>query len=346
MTHDLRGPLSRRDTLKLSAALGAAALGSSIVVPGCATSTAALGDSSGVARANRRRVLRLAHLTDWHIQPERGAFDGVAACLHHAQSQKDAPQIIVTGGDLIMDGYDSDRARTQTQWDVWNRVCRGECSTPMLHTLGNHDIWGWNKPKSKTTGNEEGWGKKWACQMVGRELPYHAVDVEGAGGGTVRLVILDSVRPHPDSTYGYIAYLDEVQHAWLEALLADTPRTTHVVVVSHIPIVSATWLVNEKQGMAKEDFRVARGVLHADATRLMSLFSRHPNVRACLSGHMHLLDRVDMNGVTYLCDGAVCGAWWKGANQGVSEGYALVDIYSDGSVEREYVPYGWAARET
>ena len=77
----------------------------------------------------------------------------------------------------------------------------------------------------------------------------------------------------------------------------------------------------------------------------VKLFERHRNVRTCLSGHIHEVDRVDYQGVSYYCNGAVSGAWWKGKHHDCSEGYAMMNLYDDGTVEREYVPYGWRARE-
>lgn len=83
--------------------------------------------------------------------------------------------------------------------------------------------------------------------------------------------------------------------------------------------------------------------LHIDARRIKDLFVRHPNVRLCLSGHLHLVDRVEYLGVTYLCNGAVSGAWWKGNHQECEPGYALIDLHNDGSFEHRYVTYGWKA---
>lgn len=334
---------SRRDALKLSAGTlamlgmgsGAALLGG---IGGCAHNQHQnhANSAGGPATSSRRtRLLRIAHLTDTHIQPERKAYDGVTACLKHAQSHK--PDVIVTGGDLIMDAYEADFDRTRTQWDLWQRVLNDHCSTPVLHTLGNHDIWGWNKSKSKTTGSESQWGKRWACEMVGRDLPWYAADVAG-----VRIVILDSTQPDPENASGYIAYCDDAQFYWLKSMIESTPATTPVVVVSHIPIVSTTAMLDDKSLIRTDDHRIGRNVMHADATRLVELFRSRGNVRACLSGHMHLLDRVEMHGITYLCNGAVSGGWWSGPNQDVHAGYALVDLFSDGSVERSYITYGWA----
>lgn len=341
------GDVSRRDALRLGA-FGAAGLMMTSALGACAASgsrsssgAAAMSGGRTGSGGERKRLLRLAHLTDFHIQPERGATEGVAACLRHAQSMKDPPQVIVTGGDLIMDGYDAEFDRTKRQWEIWQKVLKDECSLPIVHTLGNHDIWGWHKKRSKTSGSEAKWGKRWACEMVERDEAWYAADV----GDHVRLVILDSVQPHPTVEYGYAAYCDEAQWNWLQRTLANTGPEKHVIVVSHIPIVSTTAMVDAKQqGVRTEDLKIGRNLMHADASRLVSLFKSRGNVRACLSGHMHLIDRVEMNAITYLCNGAVCGGWWKGPNQDCRAGYAIVDLFNDGGVERQYVTYDWAYR--
>ncbi len=342
--------MTRRDTLRLGALaglMGVGGLGGVMggVLGGCQAggrAGAATGEGARAGRAGgSERLIRIAHLTDTHIQPERGAFDGVAACLRHVQSRRGSERadVIVTGGDLIMDGFAAEHDRTRAQWELWQRVLRDECSLPVYHTLGNHDIWGWNKGKSRTTGAESGWGKAWACEMVGRETPYASFDVGG-----VRLVILDSTQVDPDNADGYIAYCDEAQMDWLKRTLRETPTSTPIVVVSHISIVSATALAYRKPEMQRGDHRINRGVLHADGAILTDLFRTHRNVRACLSGHMHQVERIDIEGVTYVCSGAVSGGWWGGPNGTTESGYALIDIYRDGRVGFEYVPFGWAYR--
>ncbi|MBY0313525.1 MAG: metallophosphoesterase [Phycisphaerales bacterium] len=328
--------VTRRIALKLSAlTLGTLALGPALTRVAHANQPA----TTTTTPPARTRLLRLAHLTDTHIQPEKGAFDGVAMCLRHAQSQADKPQLIVTGGDLIMDGFEQPHERTKAQWELWTKVLKDECSLPIVHTLGNHDIWGWNKSKSKTTGTETGWGKKWACEMVARDHPYAVHEVAGA-----RLIILDSTHPDPKDPNGYIAQLDPEQMDWFQRTLKDTPAQTPVIVVSHIPIVTATGFTAGKPETRTKDHTIPLGWMHADSPVIMNLFNKHRNVKACLSGHMHELDRVELGGVTYLCNGAVSGSWWNGKRGDMPEGYALVDLFSDGSVERQYVPYGWTAR--
>lgn len=299
----------------------------------CAASAVAAAEQA----APRRRVLRIAHLTDIHVQPERDAAGGMAACLHHVQEQKDKPDLVLVGGDCVMDSFGATRDRTQVQWDLWRNVLQGECSLPVEACIGNHDVWGWNKKESQTTGKEPLYGKKWAMEMLGLGERYRSFDKAGW-----HFIALDSTQPGPAGD-DYKAFLDDAQFDWLARDLAAVNPQTPVLVWSHIPILSAAAFMdgdNEKSG----DWVVPGAWMHLDARKIKDLFLKHPNVKVCLSGHLHLIDRVDYNGVAYLCNGAVCGSWWKGANQECREGYALVDLFSDGSFESQYVEYGWQAR--
>ncbi len=282
----------------------------------------------------RRRVLRVAHLTDVHVQPELRAGEGLAACLHHVQKLADPPDLILNGGDTIMDSFAADEARTRRQWELWRSVLKSECSLPVENCIGNHDVWGWHKQRSKTTGSEPSWGKRWAMDMFGIDRPYRSFD-----RGGWHFVVLDSTFPAGD---GYIAKLDDEQYEWLKADLAAMPVGAPALVLSHIPILSASVLFDgdrEKSG----NWDVPASYMHIDARRIKDLFHGCGRVRLALSGHLHLVDRVDFLGTTYLCNGAVSGAWWKGRNYEFDEGYGVVDLFDDGSFTNEYVPYGWKA---
>ncbi len=324
-----QGPaLGRREAIARAAAgmglAGALLAGSGATMPGA--------NASPLPQSPRKRVLRLAHLTDIHVQPERRAGLGLAAALRHVQSLKDKPELVLTGGDLVMDSFAADAARTRTQWDLWQSVLRQECSLGVEHCIGNHDIWGWNHEKSGANGSEPLYGQKWAMEMLGLASRYRAFDRAGW-----RFIVLDSTFRVGN---GYTAKLDDEQFAWLEQTISQTPGTTPVLVLSHIPIISASAYFdgeNEKEG----DWKVPGSWMHIDARRIKDLFLRHPNVRLCLSGHIHLVDRVDYLGVTYLCNGAVSGGWWKGPNQECEPGYCVVDLFDDGSFEHAYVTYGW-----
>lgn len=323
---------TRRDVLRgsFAAAVGALLMGGRAE----AQEPRQIQDEKATGKA---RSLRIAHLTDMHIQPERAADQGVAACFKHVQAMADKPSLILTGGDTIMDGFEQDEARTKLQWDLWDRVTKQECGIPVVSALGNHDIWGWNKKKSSTKGDEALWGKRWACERFGRERAYTSFDNSGW-----HFVVLDSVRPDKDDANGYEAFLEDEQFDWLSADLAATTKPT--LIVSHVPILSATVFDGMKPNK-KGNYEISGGLMHNDFARLGALFLKHRHVKACLSGHIHLVDRVDFNGVQYFCNGAVSGGWWKGPNRTCEPGYAVLDLFSDGTLTNTYVPYGWTAKD-
>jgi 3',5'-cyclic AMP phosphodiesterase CpdA len=287
-------------------------------------------------KSTSQRALRVAHLTDVHVQPERRAGEGLAACLHHVQRLDDQPELILTGGDHIMDSFGADAARTTLQWNLWNSIRQADCSIPIHSCIGNHDIWGWDKSGSKTTGSEANWGKRRATDMLQLDERYYTFSQAGW-----QFIVLDSVHEPPAGQGGYMGQLDEAQFDWLERTLRDVPASTPILVLSHIPILSASAVL----WSAKKDtnFEIGRGLMHTDCLRIKDLFAKHPNVKLCLSGHLHLCDRVDYNGVSYLCNGAVSGNWWGGRHKDCDEGYAVLNLYDDGTFENEYVKYGWKA---
>jgi len=274
-------------------------------------------------------VLRIAHLTDIHVQPEKNAADGMTKALRHVHALPQRPDVIFTGGDQIMNAFGADAARTQVQWDLYQRVLKDETNLPVEHCIGNHDVWGFTRREGAEAARE---GKKWAMEALALTRPYRSFDRAGW-----HFVVLDSTHPAED---GYIAKLDEDQFAWLAEDLARTPAGTPVLVLSHIPILAACAYFdgdNERTG----NWVVPGAWMHIDARRIKDLFGKHPNVKAAISGHIHLVDRVDYSGVSYLCNGAVCGGWWDGNYQECTPGYALVDLYADGTVRCEYISWGW-----
>lgn len=277
-----------------------------------------------------RRVLRLAHITDIHVEPVGNSQAGMAACLEHIHNLEDPCDFILNGGDSIGDAIGHDQASVEGQWEAWNTVLRSHCRLPIYHCIGNHDVWGLDKERSKTTGTETLYGKQWPMEQFGLTKRYYSFDQAGW-----HFIVLDSTFP---TERGYTARLDDQQFEWLAEDLAATASTTPVLVLSHIPIFCACAFLdgdNEKTGT----WVVPGAWMHLDVRRIKNLFYQHPNVKVCLSGHIHLRDCVEYNGVTYLCNGAVCGAWWGGVYQETPPGYALLNLYDDGSFDHRYIAY-------
>jgi len=116
-----------------------------------------------------------------------------------------------------------------------------------------------------------------------------------------------------------------------------------VIVLSHAPIVSAATVVVDNKYKDEIGYQLGLSSMHTDAARIVELFDKHTNIRLCLSGHIHLNEQILYNGVTYISNGAVSGNWWEGKRYQTDNGYAMVNLFDDGSFENEYVPYGWKA---
>ena len=190
-------PLSRRGALKISAVTAAAA---------CATLPfARAADDVASSVAGRKRTVRFAHFTDIHLQPERGAVGGLAAYLRHAQSLKEPPEFILTGGDGVMDAFDVGADRAELQADLWRRVWRAECSLPSSTALATTTSGAGAARASARAGDEPNWGKQWALDLYGLKSRYRSFDRAGW-----HFVILDSIFPTPDNKESkYTAKLDD-----------------------------------------------------------------------------------------------------------------------------------------
>ncbi|HVU57851.1 MAG TPA: metallophosphoesterase [Puia sp.] len=311
--------MNRRELLKRAGLLG---------VFGSLSGAGLLAEPAAVV-STKKRVLRFAHLTDIHIEPELRAAEGLAACLHHLQSQKEAPSFIMSGGDSVFDSLQAKKDRVELQWRLWHEVWKKENSLPIEYCIGNHDCWGMGEKSDPL------YGKKYALEKMRLDKEYRSFDKGGW-----HFIVLDSIHPKQDGSW-YTIRLDDEQFAWLENDLATTPADHPVVIVSHAPILSAAVLAVDKQVKDEEGYVLGGGNMHTDAGRIIGLFDKHPNVRLCLSGHIHLNEQVTYNGVTYISNGAVSGNWWNGKHFRTDNGYAMVDLYDDGSFDNEYFSYGW-----
>ena len=85
---------------------------------------------------------------------------------------------------------------------------------------------------------------------------------------------------------------------------------------------------------------IKRNLMHTDFLQLKKIFLKYPNIKVCLSGHIHLQDEVHYLGIDYYCNGAVSGDWWKGPFQEFDPAYAIIELYDDGTCKRTMIKYG------
>lgn len=277
------------------------------------------------APPERKRALRVAHITDVHVDGAKGSDRGLAQCLEHVQDPSREVDLIVNTGDTVMCVNDASLESAMAQWKAWRTALSGRDRVEMFHALGNHD---WHKWEPPTPENPLG-GKLMAVQELGMRGRFDSID-----RGGWRFVSID------DIVGSYHAEVDHAQREWLTDLLDRTPATMPVCIMTHIPIVTACGFFDGNR-YGDHGWTIPGSWMHVDAAWLKDLFAKHRNVKLCLSGHMHQVDRIDFQGVSYVCSGAVCASWWNGRYYECDYGYSVIDLYEDGSFEQGYVTYGW-----
>src|ERR1700727_1157629 len=135
------------------------------------------------AVADKKPVLRVAHLTDVHLKDKWDAPARFARCLHHVQQQPNV-DLILNGGDIVFDMHKKNLDTINSEWKLWDANIKSECSLPMHYILGNHDIW-WNE-------NDKGqalYGKQFAIDQLQLASPYYSFTKNGW-----KFILLDRVH--------------------------------------------------------------------------------------------------------------------------------------------------------
>lgn len=281
--------------------------------------------------AAKKKPIRIAHLTDIHIKPGLIPETGMAKALQHVQNLKTKVDFIVNGGDAIMDALQADKEKTRVQWELFHNILRQENSLPVYHCIGNHDVWGWfireNRPEQDTH-----YGKAWALETLEMKKRYYSF-----AKGKWHFIVLDSTQLNPAG--GYIARLDEEQMTWFQQELENVSAAKFICIISHIPILSICAGLFFDKTEDNGDLKIQRNLMHTDFLTLKKIFLKYPNIRTCISGHIHLQDEVEYLGVKYYCNGAVSGNWWNGAYREFAPAYAVVELYDDGSSRRTMIKY-------
>ncbi|HXC06923.1 MAG TPA: metallophosphoesterase [Bacteroidia bacterium] len=274
--------------------------------------------------------LRMAHLTDIHVQSGPESETGFAAALEAVNRMSEKPDFILNGGDAIMNSaLNLSREEVKTEWGLFHSILNNHNSIPLRHCVGNHDLYGWTSP-SRTHAE----GKQWALDEYELSKGYYAFQKENW-----KFIVLDSIHGRR-SVPGYYAKLDDAQFDWLKTELESTPSTQYICIVTHVPILAMCTLFNEFNKQA-DHYRIPDNILHADAEELIALFASYPNIRTCLSGHIHRIDQVNYLGIDYFCNGAVSGSWWKGNYHQFPPSFSMMNFYENGKVERELIYYNW-----
>lgn len=149
-------------------------------------------------------------------------------------------------------------------------------------------------------------------RLLGMERSYYSFDQ-----GRWHFVVVDNI--HRTTPGRHIGYVDEEQLAWLrEDLSRNRERPT--MVAMHVPPLTAAGFLTDRPDRVLDEnqWEIGFDRLSRNPRELLDTLSV-ANVRAILSGHIHLLERLDPMGHTFL------------------------NLRPDGTFDWSYQTYGWQA---
>jgi 3',5'-cyclic AMP phosphodiesterase CpdA len=275
---------------------------------------------------------RFAFLPCIHLRRELRSPEGFAHALRAVRQLSPPPDFVLTGGDLCQNLRDQTIAQSVEITDLFLKLYHEHGALPAHHCLGNHDLAAWNQVD--TAAADPLYGKQLTVKKLGMRGRYYSFDHAGW-----HFVVLDYLRVSAPGQF--TAEIDPEQLAWLgEDLARAQARPT--VVVTHAPVISAVELLSDRAQRTDTALAVPFGRVISNGPALIEA-AKAGNVRAFISGHLHLIERLELAGHTFICSGSVSGHQWTGPRMGTPPGFGVFDCHPDGTFAFRYEPHGWKA---
>lgn len=305
----MTGALSRRYFLK------------SLSAGGALIASPAIAQTSWSIQGSGRGVLRLVFYTDIHANAEGETPAALAMAAAAINAQR--ADLVLCGGDLIGGGFDSRSDEVAPRWDAYMDMASAiEAEHHVV--IGNHDLVGARLKNGSAAADPRLDYKR----HLGLSRTYSSFDALG-----YRFILLDSLRIS-DDPYMYHGWVSSEQREWIQEELSRTPSEMPIVVLLHMPLLTAFFGVTRGATFQAQPNRVV-----VNNAEVLELFAEH-NLILVLQGHLHVTEALHWRGTTFLTGGAICGRWWQGSYFDTVEGFNAITLRRD-RIEWEYVDYGW-----
>lgn len=304
--------ISRRRFLRLTGS-ALLATGSSSLISSCAS------------LKPHNRKLRFVFYTDVHARTEWDTPIAMARAADAINAQQ--ADFVITGGDLITDGFQNSAATVAPRWDAYMAM-HNAISSDIYPTIGNHDLVAAMPEDGSPPAPDP---RSIYLDKMGLDSTYYSFDTNG-----YRFFVLDSIRISQDE-YKYHGYISEKQLEWLKQELSKTPPDVPLILVTHIPLLTTFYAATQGATYSAHPNRVI-----TNNTEVLKIFTKH-NLILVLQGHLHIKERLLWRNTTFITGGAVCAKWWRGPWHGTMEGFNVITLEGN-KVDWEYIEYGWQAR--
>jgi 3',5'-cyclic AMP phosphodiesterase CpdA len=277
------------------------------------------------ARGAEKGTIRLVFYADVHARTEWQTPKALqmAAAAINAQSA----DLVIAGGDLITDGFQSPAAVAAPRWDAYMQM-HHSIKADLYPAIGNHDLVA-AKPADGSPPAAE--PRVEFLARTGLQRTFYSFDAVG-----YHFIFLDSIQVTADD-FHYHGMIGTEQIEWLKQDLATVSKTTPIIMTTHIPLLTAFYAASRGATIAAPKNRVV--VNNID---VLSLFKDH-NLVLVLQGHLHVKEMIRWQGAAYIVGGAVCGRWWRGSWFDTAEGINRITLTGD-RIAWEYIEYGWQTR--
>lgn len=275
--------------------------------------------SVNVTAQQTSQKLRFAFFTDIHLNAanDNDRYNGLKTALEKVKDYQ--VDFILTGGDHVdVSGMGNDHsfAKADSMYRVIKKTF-DDTKIPYYPTLGNHDRY-FNQDMGYTGGDE----------LFKSHFKDSYYTFEKAG---IRFFVLNSVQKGTERGY----FVGEEQMKWLQKELAGISKETPIIVSTHVPVYSIYYPVVEGKYVFVD--------VIANYKELLKTFEEH-NLKLVLQGHQHLYEEIFSQEVQYITGGAVCANWWQGPFFGTEEGFLVIDIDNNNTIDWKYIDYGWTSK--
>jgi 3',5'-cyclic AMP phosphodiesterase CpdA len=276
-------------------------------------------------RGSDRGAVGLTFYTDVHARIEWDAPVAMARAAESINSRNN--DLVMAGGDLITDGFQSSPAKVAPRWDAYMKMHRA-IKADVYPTIGNHDLVAAKPSKGFPAAKDP---RAAYLAHMGLDRTYYSFSAVG-----YHFIILDSIQV-TDDKYPYQGIIWPEQLEWLKQELSGISSEAPIVLATHIPLLSSFYSATMGGTFAARPDRVV-----VNNREVLQIFKHH-NLILVLQGHLHVREMIRWQNTTFITGGAVSGKWWRGVWYGTEEGF--YDITLTGNrVECSYIDYGWVAR--
>jgi len=280
--------------------------------------------------------LRVVFATDAHLMVN-GALrsdEGIISCLKAIEAIYPKPDFILCGGDLTHESPDLDFPAAEQLIDRFLTIWNDHTQLQTFFAFGNHDLVGTRN--ASVARDDPRYAKGLFRMRLGLERNYYAFEK-----GNWRFIVLDDVLPEPDGSY--IGEYAEEQLAFLRSEL-NRQAQKPTVLCGHIPSFSVLPGLNGWNKIDGATIKTPASLVAHNAAALLQVFAEtNANVKIVVAGHLHHLEEIQVDGISFVNGGAICGNWWKGKQRGCPEGFLVLELRGDGSFTTDHRSYGWKA---